>query len=104
MAQETQSRFSCHLIQTPDLISERPPRGGLSVLCRLILGYPLLAQSGHTELHRTCPLLGVKRHENLAYSTAAKSEHRAAIQLPIFYDLDPFVLAPWALKGASVVI
>ena len=22
---------------------------------------PLLAQSGHTELHRTCPLLGVKR-------------------------------------------
>ena len=22
---------------------------------------PLLAQSGHTELHCTCPLLGVKR-------------------------------------------
>ena len=22
---------------------------------------PLLAQSGHIELHRTCPLLGVKR-------------------------------------------
>ena len=22
---------------------------------------PLLAQSGHTELHRTCPLSGVKR-------------------------------------------
>ena len=32
--------------------------------CRCILlrcTSPLLAQSGHAELHRTCPLLGVKR-------------------------------------------
>ncbi|MGB7459147.1 MAG: hypothetical protein WBM51_26235, partial [Pseudolabrys sp.] len=28
---------------------------------RSVVGCPLLAQSGHAELHCTCPLLGVKR-------------------------------------------
>ena len=32
---------------------------------------PLLAQSGHAELHRTCPLLGVKRTSRFALQMSA---------------------------------
>ena len=38
-------------------VADGLPTGGAQVT----LVCPLLAQSGHPSLHRTCPLLGVKR-------------------------------------------
>ena len=35
---------------------------------------PLLAQSGHPQLHCTCPLSGVKRTKVLAAPVSARSE------------------------------
>jgi len=59
------------LTQNNDWISEKPSRGGLSFLVIQLCGCPLLALSGHTELHCTCPLSGVKRT-----SRAWEAQHR----------------------------
>ena len=42
---------------------------------------PLLALSGHTELHRTCPLLGVKRTCRFALQMSAYDPKRTSPSL-----------------------
>ena len=46
------------LTQNNDWISEKPSRGGFSFLVVQLCGCPLLAQSGHCLVRRTCPFLG----------------------------------------------
>ena len=41
-------------------------------------GCPLLAQSGHTELHGTCPLLGVKRTSHWLVAMSAYDPKRTS--------------------------
>jgi hypothetical protein len=56
-------------LKSPNQISERPPRGGLSLLRTRFPECPLLA--GHTEVHRTCPQTGIKRTWRFALQISA---------------------------------
>ena len=55
---------------------------------------PLLAQSGHPELHRTCPLLGVKRTWRFALQMSAFDPKRTSRPVSVSGQLCRFSLAP----------
>jgi hypothetical protein len=58
-------------------------------------GCPLLALSGHPQLHRTCPLLGVKR--------TSRADARMSAFVDIDHDLAVSVLRLELVEGRCIV-
>ena len=59
---------------------------------------PLLAQSGHADLHRTCPLSGVKRHA-LPHGKCPLLTQSGHLLAPSECQLDPIRCAVLTLGG-----
>jgi hypothetical protein len=56
-----------------------------------------MAQSGHAELHRTCPLSGVKRTSSFSIGDYAAPMHVGPVEVQIAFDLRP------AIGGLSLI-
>ena len=57
--------------------------GNTASLLTNTMRFPLLTQSGHTELHCTCPLSGVKRTSYVCYDPKRTSWHDRAATLTV---------------------